>query len=94
MKAEVKKRGDVFAQKGWTKEELAKWNSEVDAAFATAATKLAASALTGAQAAAFDINSDSAWGTALGMTSDPFLRAAVWAHWKQALRKWQEAQKK
>jgi E3 ubiquitin-protein ligase DOA10 len=93
VKSEIKKRGEIFSAKGWTKEEVTKWLGEVDAAFTAANSKLEASKLTGAQAAAFDISTDTAWGQQLGLT-DPFLRAAVWGHWKEALRKWQSTQKK
>jgi len=91
--SELRRRAAVFSAKGWTKDEVAKWTTEVDSSIAAAVAKAEASKLEGKTAASFDLTSDAAWGSALDVT-DPFIRAAIWAHWKAALRKWQEAQKK
>lgn len=74
-------------------EELSKWNGELDAIFASATSKAESAKLTGAQAAAWDIASDKDWGQHLAVENQ-YIRSAIWASWKQALRKWQDAQKK
>jgi hypothetical protein len=93
VKAEVRKRGEIFEAKGWTRDELTNWYAEVDAAFAGAFAKVESTQLNGHQAAGFDLNSDQSWGQALGII-DPFLRSAVWAHWKQAIKRYQDAGRK
>ena len=87
------RRSEIFAAKGWTAEEVAKWRQEMTAGFAAAAEKLESTKLTGAQAAGWDIKTDKPWGEHLAITNQ-YIRAAVWASWKQELRQWQEAQNK
>jgi hypothetical protein len=85
VKTDVNKRGDVFEKKGWTKEELTKWRSELEASFAAAAAKLESSKLTGQQIAKWDLTSDKPFGEHLGVTN-AYHRAAIWSSWKQLLR--------
>ena len=73
-------------------DELSKWNTELTAVFAAATSKLEAAKLTGSQVAEWDIATDKAWADQLEVTN-PYLRSAMWASWKQALRKWQEEKK-
>lgn len=87
----VLRRSEIFASKGWSTEEVSKWRAEITAGFASAATKVEGAKITGSRAAGWDLSSDKPWGEHLGITNQ-YIRAAVWASWKQELRQWQEAQ--
>jgi len=74
-------------------DEVSKWSTELASTFSAASAKLESASLTGAQIATWDIGSEKPWGEHLAV-SNPYFRAAMWASWKQALRRWQETQQK
>jgi len=85
VQVDVKKRGEIFEKKGWSKEELAKWYAELETSFNSAVSKGRGQKLDGPTVAKWNLDSDKDWATNLGV-SNAYHAASMWASWRHQLR--------